>query len=778
MNILWIENESAWRKRTAKIIEENVGKVNVLPELLITQSIEEIAKFINENHSTTDLIIINLNLVSRGGLRTENIGVKILKFVRLYNMNQHCIIYSFLNREQLMLLDPRNLIIFSEGVTFVRLPFDLTTLPIKEMAIRKAPENLSAYLKAETDLPDDRHFFANWFGVLQLWNIQKAVEKLAGKTIISSIEPSFSGSTKEMNSYQGLLAQYIKKIPITTIEFHLKELSAKKAEKFSNEDRNRTELQYEIKLLSDNDIECDIQLQVLKEMLTESRVGLFTKLLSQLYSFPSIIQHKIIEIQQKKNSIKNQIVSDQEYLELLELIENEKNIIYETRRKINRSINSKVSAIEQEIPFSTDRFSLEDIRKKLSDSSPSIIYVDDQANDGWAAIFQRMIYGDESSSFTVIQPDKKDSIEDISARIIEESINTSAKLIILDLRLKGEKGSITEAAQISGIKVLRKLKEAKITCPVLITTASNKVWSYKESFATGASAFWIKEGLDEKISIENSVENYLRFLDLVYVLCFSDEIKFLLNDFQKNIEEIGNANSVYWWESQFWKDKRLNYPKTSVIEKDAVCECLNQAFQLLEDYLRLKIQSLDTAKLNSNISSLIVLQCARVLEIIHKVDHQKSGVTLSDKMKDQLTDEFYNHWSKLLFMRNEVAHLFNADFGKIRNFILLLFEYLNSTISNDYIVENEKYIPQEPIAGKTYVSKILSKHPSYETYYLENPDLFLLGERGNIVLDKRFNRHLELQKLEIGMAINFELNIVEKGPKVNYFAIKSEILNH
>ncbi|HZK92900.1 MAG TPA: hypothetical protein VFC67_01735 [Prolixibacteraceae bacterium] len=650
-------------------------------------------------------------------------------------------------------------------------------MPLKEIADKKAPENLSAYFKSETELPDDRHFFANWWGVLQLWNIQKAVEKLAGKTIISNIETSFSGSLKEMNSYQGLLARYIKKTPISNIEHHLKELSAIKAEKFLNEDRNRNELQQEIKLLSDNNIECNIQIQILKETLAESQTGFLKKLLSQLNSYPSAIQRKIEEIQGRKESIKNQVINNQEYLELTELIEYEKNSIYELNRKINRKINSVISALEENKNFSTNEFSLELIRKKLTEEKPQIVFVDDQANDGWAAIFQRMIYGDNSDSFSVIQPNEKDSIDDISIQIIEKIRKTKAHLLILDLRLKGEKGSITEPSQISGVQVLKKLKEAKITCPILITTASNKIWSYKETIAAGASAFWIKEGLDEKVELMKSTDNYLRFLDLVYIICFSEEFNFLYKDFQSHIIEIENRNSIFWWESKFWKDKRLIYPKTSEVKKEEILECFDQAFQLFEDYLKLRIQSLDNARLNNNIASLIVVQFARILEIIHSVDNQKSQVTLSDKMKDQLSDSFYKRWTILLALRNGITHSFIADFFKMKNFILRIFEYLNDDINDDYFVENKKYLLQEPIAGNSYESKILSKHPTYETYYLENPGLNLLDKRDNIVLDKRFNKQLDSQMLEGGMKIRFELKIVDRDSGFNYFAVNSEILN-
>ena len=54
--------------------------------------------------------------------------------------------------------------------------------------------------------------------------------------------------------------------------------------------------------------------------------------------------------------------------------------------------------------------------------SPKIIYVDDKANDGWAKILQKIIYGEENENFKTVIPDKnikeeKKIIEDVISKI-------------------------------------------------------------------------------------------------------------------------------------------------------------------------------------------------------------------------------------------------------------------------------------------------------------------------------------------------------------------------
>jgi CheY-like chemotaxis protein len=738
---------------------------------------EALAKMVFETYPQITLFIINVNYKTENVLRSQNAGINLLKYLRLYNLRQHCVLYSFLSREQVMVQDPKNLIIFSEGVTFVRLPQDLSNLDFERLVKKTAPDDLSAYFKAESRLPDDRHFTANWWGVLQLWKVQKAVEKITSKDDIPDIENLIMGSLKEMNSYQGLMARYLKKTDTSDIEHHLKELSVQKKEKFINDNRLIKDVQGEIEFLSEQETEYEIQLSILKETLAESKTGFFRKLLSQISSYPEAIRKEIVEIQNYKSLVEGRVFDDQDYISLTKKIENEQNNIYALQREINQEINSKVTLLENKKKFSTDGFLLEEIRKDFERKEPEILYVDDQANDGWAAIFQRIIYGRESDSFSVLQPSEKDTIDDISQKIQELVSKKRAKLLILDLRLHGEKGSFTDVSKISGFMVLTKLVNAKMSCPILITTASNKIWSYKETYKSGASAYWIKEGLDERIDIETSVDNYLRLIDIVNLLCFSDEFMFLYEDFQHKITALANKDSVFWWESKFWGDKILTYPKTRVTSKDEILECLDQAYQLFQDYLMLKIQNLDTAKLNTNISSLIVMQCARILEIIHSIDDQRTGAVLSAKIQDQLGDDFFYHWSKMLSIRNGGAHYFNVNFNKLKTFVLLLFEYLNTEISNDFIVENEKFVLKEPINGEVYDSIILSKHRDYETYYLKNPELNLLFGINSILLDLRFNMHLGSKQLEIGTKIKFVLKIIENGKTVKYTATKSEILN-
>lgn len=747
---------------------------------------ETLFEKVRDKHTNSTLFLINVNYKTDTIARADNAGILFLKYLRLNHFNQHCLLYSFLSREQLMMQDPHNAIIFSEGVTFIRMPEDFSVADFESLAKKQAPDNLNSFFKAEFRLPDDRHFFANWWGVLQLWKVQKAVERIAGKIVITDIESGFAGSLKEMYSYDGLVARYVKGIHDTDIEHRLRTLITAKEENSKNESRNRSQIQHEIDNLLVEDSVLEIQLSTLDEINREKKDNFLAKLISIFSDLPSSVQQKINQLNEKRASVKEKISTSQEYLELLNLIDNEKEYIYNERRKLNRQSQSKIDSLITCNSFITENYSLDTIRQKLAEKRPSILFVDDQANDGWAAIFQRMLYGGNDDAFTVLQPGTDTSVENIVHSIEKIVKLKKIDLLILDLRLKGETGSNLNINEISGIRVLKNLIANHLPCPVLITSASNKIWSYRETLKLGADAYWIKEGLDDNYSLEASIENYLRLIDLIYSISFNEEYRFLYDKLLPEMLKIKNLTTLFWWETKFWvKDsfvfKRekatIVVNKSKPVNKEEILNTLNAGFDLFKKYLSEKIQKYETISISRYVGSLVIIQFSRVLEIIHRFDESNDRFSLSEKMQAQLDDPSYNYFSKLITIRNSATHNFSADFTTIRNFIELFIPYLTSNILVTPIDELKKHenTQAEPVSDEWYISEIDSKHTEYPTYYLKNPNLVLRNNRTKIVLDLRFNSHLRADELSIGDKIKFQLNITGNDAKLNYFAKNAQL---
>lgn len=177
--------------------------------------IENVAMDIKEHYAhQVDIYMINVNLQDESGVLTQNNGIKLLKMLRLHHINKHVVLYSFLDREMLM-SDTRNAIVFSKGVSFYRLPEILNRISTLDWAQLSKEEadarELRLLFMADYD-PDDRHFNANVFGV---WKLKKAYESyleiIKGEELSDSERVQIK-ELKYMNSYYGLLYQYISEV--------------------------------------------------------------------------------------------------------------------------------------------------------------------------------------------------------------------------------------------------------------------------------------------------------------------------------------------------------------------------------------------------------------------------------------------------------------------------------------------------------------------------------------------------------------------------------------
>lgn len=555
----------------------------------------------NTKVNPEDLFLIYLDYIPQEegkavSLRTNHHGIEVLKRLRLKHYTQHCVVFSFLSREDFILQNPCHLVLYSAGITYKQLPFDFLTedFSILETPV-EAPLDLSAYFKAENMLPDNRHFFANWWGVYCLWQLHKAIESIylsegENSSLVTETDRDFfSGMKKiweEMNTLRGQIAQYLNPIDKKDILFELQEFD--KLEK--NRDKLLQEIDSESSITEEELIELgeireklenflkklgnktiydlDIQIEY-KNILDEYYYNLKEGVLGRINGkFLSATERLIYEINNKIEEIKTK---DDQINKNKELIE-EKNKLDRTIEEIRREIKENIEGCNIQRSKKSISDIISDIRKSFQEVPPKIIYVDDQAQEGWAKIFQRMIYGGESDNFAVIVPQKEEDEKEIVQRILNEEKRLKENtnqivLLILDLRLKQEKGELP-IEDISGIKVLKELKKEKFSCPILITTASNKWKSYKEINRLGALAYWQKKGLDEQNDTKSLLENYFSFLKLIYVLCKDKTIAFLYNNFSPMIRELEENEEVYWWETAFWRKAEKTINSKSIKIKD------------------------------------------------------------------------------------------------------------------------------------------------------------------------------------------------------------------
>jgi CheY-like chemotaxis protein len=538
------------------------------------------------------IIFINLNLKCYGLFRQELAGAEVLKHLRLaenfympngkggYNSKNnrlretHCVVYSFLNLEQILRLTPENLILLSEGVTFLQLPDDFQTLNLRKLAVSKPKlNNLHRFLKGNFALPDDRHEWANWWGIKQLDLINNRIKGKA-PTLYS-----------------------------TRVYEELNELRSQQA----------------IYLFNPQDAEI---------------------------------------------------------------------------RDAYQNANSKIKKL----------------RADLHRRKPRILHIDDKWQDGWSDVVRSMIYPDllrslrardaaESAfetyalggkpvfrSFKAFDVVGKDV--DLIYKKIKKLFANPENLpdaILLDLRLFGESGTEFDIKNLSGAKLLKLLRQDYKALPIIMTTASNKSWSYEQLRQFGADAFWTKEGIDENRTAEATVKNYQRLLELISNSTV-ESYKFLR---KFELQKISLLAKRCWWQNKKWiLDQALNISETTTADKASVKTILDDVIMMRRGFLsQFVMGSGFQGKRDETLwRASILMHAAYIIEVIHfrglKPFEQKAikiGTGGFDKFGKPVLGRKDWFGLGLYEQRHDVAHferVGKTDEQKLTNFLANLMCYL------------------------------------------------------------------------------------------------------
>jgi DNA-binding NarL/FixJ family response regulator len=130
----------------------------------------------------------------------------------------------------------------------------------------------------------------------------------------------------------------------------------------------------------------------------------------------------------------------------------------------------------------------------------NILLVDDEVDKGWSDFFKEL--STSNQKFKAIGENFKKLTQE---EIINTTIGVVAKfepdVVILDLRLHDVDFDEKPTTELSGIKILQKLKSINRGIQVLAFTASNKIWNYQKLQQLGIDGFILKES--PELSIDN-----------------------------------------------------------------------------------------------------------------------------------------------------------------------------------------------------------------------------------------------------------------------------------
>jgi CheY-like chemotaxis protein len=132
----------------------------------------------------------------------------------------------------------------------------------------------------------------------------------------------------------------------------------------------------------------------------------------------------------------------------------------------------------------------------------NILLVDDRAKQGWQEIIQEVL----SLADSQIQ------VEETVQKAIERLSNESFDLIFLDLRFGEEDHNNHRVKDFGGYKILKSIKSSfgslNFPTPVVLFTATNKMWNIDFLLNEGVDNYYIKEHPNHSYDVSFSRQNY------------------------------------------------------------------------------------------------------------------------------------------------------------------------------------------------------------------------------------------------------------------------------
>lgn len=140
-----------------------------------------------------------------------------------------------------------------------------------------------------------------------------------------------------------------------------------------------------------------------------------------------------------------------------------------------------------------------------------ILLIDDESQKGWETFYKSLFNNSEivfeDSGIEFKNEAKCELIVKIESRVK----NFDPHIVLLDLRLHdSDFGEDIEPEDLTGLQVLKKIKELNRGIQVIITTASNKAWNFNIARQNGAYDFIIKDGFERPTAAISKLRNTIK----------------------------------------------------------------------------------------------------------------------------------------------------------------------------------------------------------------------------------------------------------------------------
>lgn len=249
--------------------------------------------------------------------------------------------------------------------------------------------------------------------------------------------------------------------------------------------------------------------------------------------------------------------------------------------------------------FNPNKHAINPIIKEIEDKTIGII--DDEITKGWLEFYGYVIYKSKATPVFYNEFKKDETKVELINKIktwLLENINSKnpINVFLIDLRLHDDDFIEKDFENLSGIELIKFIKSQNPGIQVVVSTASNKVWSYQKCLEVGVNYFSIKESPETYSTRNETIASYNHLsnqLSLAVKDSFLSEIFRKINDLNRNNVFLSFSGE---------KDKEftnLTFGKNGLIDQifnlleldnsnDAILnQCLLLAFQVIENYCNL-----------------------------------------------------------------------------------------------------------------------------------------------------------------------------------------------
>lgn len=306
-----------------------------------------------------------------------------------------------------------------------------------------------------------------------------------------------------------------------------------------------------------------------------------------------------------------------------------------------------------------------------------ILLIDNDYEKGWKVLFDYIVNSCNGLQFDTLEIDYRASsrnkiIDCAYNKVINERTDEiNYDVVILDFRLHPLDNSETDINRISGMQVLKKLKDFNPGIQVIIFSATNKIWNFQAIKEAGADGFILKEGFENSPdinftnrSIISMIKNLDDSLEMIFLQEFYSKLKILKKELipRKNFKKSSNPLPKEFVDEVLkWSEMTINVLITGLSEINKTSAFI-MMFSVLENLSNRIIDSDNPVELsNSN------------KEIVYQFEFRKEQKKLK-YYKEDGNGKYYN--SGIILQRSNSA----IPWGQK---ILNTLNYVNAGIMND-----------------------------------------------------------------------------------------------